>query len=65
VGVGAGTGLVRPLRRQPLLPQQGHYYHVVESTVFAGELAQQPLKGKDEGRMMNDENTVRAAETTA
>jgi hypothetical protein len=28
----------------------------VEGIAFAGELAQQPLKGKDEGRMVNDES---------
>lgn len=39
----ADTGPVQLLRRQPLLPQQGHHYHVVEGIAFAGRLAQQPL----------------------
>ena len=39
----AGGGPVQPLRRRPLLPQQGHHYHVVEGIAFAGELVQPPL----------------------
>jgi hypothetical protein len=39
----AGGGPVQLLRWRPLVPQQGHHYHVVEGIAFAGELAQQPL----------------------
>ena len=55
----AGTGPVQLLRRRPLLLEQGHQHHVVEGIAFAGELAQQLLKGKDEGRTMNDEGRPR------
>ena len=36
-------GPAQLLRRQALLPQQGHHYHVVEGIAFAGGLAQQLL----------------------
>ena len=38
----ASGGPVQFLRQPPLLPQQGHHYHVVEGIAFAGELAQHP-----------------------